>query len=51
MNSSETTCGNVWAIALAAGEGSRLSSPTTNESGIAIPKQFCSLHGENVDVC
>jgi mannose-1-phosphate guanylyltransferase len=45
MNSSETTCGNTWAIVLAAGEGSRLHSLTTTESGIAIPKQFCSLHG------
>ena len=45
MNSFETTCGNTWAIVLAAGEGSRLHSLTTTESGIAIPKQFCSLRG------
>jgi len=46
MNGAETTCGNTWAIVLAAGEGSRLHSLTTSESGIAIPKQFCSLHGD-----
>ena len=39
------TFGNTWAIVLAAGEGSRLHSLTTTESGIAIPKQFCSLRG------
>jgi mannose-1-phosphate guanylyltransferase len=39
------TSGNTWAIVLAAGEGSRLHSLTTTESGIAIPKQFCSLRG------
>jgi hypothetical protein len=40
MNSSGTTCRNTWAIVLAAGEGSRLHSLTTTESGIAIPKQW-----------
>jgi mannose-1-phosphate guanylyltransferase len=45
MNGSGTTWGNTWAIVLAAGDGSRLHSLTTTESGIAIPKQFCSLHG------
>jgi mannose-1-phosphate guanylyltransferase len=45
MNSSGTTWGNTWAIVLAAGEGRRLHSLTTTESGIAIPKQFCSLRG------
>jgi mannose-1-phosphate guanylyltransferase len=39
------TGGNTWAIVLAAGDGSRLHSLTTTESGIAIPKQFCSLRG------
>lgn len=32
-----------WALVLAAGEGSRLQSLTTTPSGIAIPKQFCSM--------
>ena len=35
--------GNVWALVLAAGEGSRLKSLTTAPSGTAVPKQFCSL--------
>lgn len=34
-----------WAIVLAAGEGTRLSTLTTDERGDAIPKQFCSLNG------
>jgi mannose-1-phosphate guanylyltransferase len=34
-----------WALVLAAGDGSRLHSLTTTSSGVAIPKQFCSLHG------
>ncbi len=34
-----------WAIVLAAGEGTRLASLTTDERGNAIPKQFCSLNG------
>lgn len=34
---------NVWALVLAAGEGSRLKSLTTAPSGTAVPKQFCSL--------
>lgn len=33
-----------WAIVLAAGEGSRLRELTTR-SGVATPKQFCSLRG------
>jgi mannose-1-phosphate guanylyltransferase len=37
--------GKTWAIVLAAGEGRRLRSLTTTESGVAIPKQFCSLRG------
>lgn len=34
---------NTWALVLAAGEGSRLRGLTTTRSGLAIPKQFCSL--------
>lgn len=37
--------GNTWAIVLAGGEGSRLRSLTTTTSGVAVPKQFCSLRG------
>lgn len=37
--------GNVWALILAAGEGSRLRSLTTKPCGTAVPKQFCSLNG------
>ena len=40
------TCEDIWAVVLAAGEGSRLHSLTTTSSGIAIPKQFWSLRGE-----
>jgi len=36
---------NTWALVLAAGEGSRLRSLTTDASGVAVPKQFCSLDG------
>ena len=38
---------DTWALVLAAGEGNRLSSLTTTASGVAIPKQFCSLRGGN----
>jgi mannose-1-phosphate guanylyltransferase len=38
--------GHNWALVLAAGEGSRLQALTTTASGVAIPKQFCSLGGE-----
>ena len=34
-----------WALVLAAGEGSRLRRLTTTTEGVAVPKQFCSLHG------
>jgi mannose-1-phosphate guanylyltransferase len=34
-----------WAIVLAAGEGTRLRSLTTDDTGVAVPKQFCSLRG------
>lgn len=37
--------GHNWALVLAAGEGSRLQVLTTTASGIAVPKQFCSLGG------
>lgn len=35
-----------WAIVLAAGEGTRLRSLTSDAAGAATPKQFCSLYGE-----
>jgi mannose-1-phosphate guanylyltransferase len=34
-----------WAIVLAAGDGTRLSSLTTDARGEAVPKQYCSLNG------
>jgi mannose-1-phosphate guanylyltransferase len=34
-----------WAIVLAAGDGSRLATLTTDECGDVVPKQFCSLTG------
>jgi mannose-1-phosphate guanylyltransferase len=37
--------GHTWALVLAAGEGSRLRTLTTTPSGVAVPKQFCSLRG------
>jgi mannose-1-phosphate guanylyltransferase len=37
--------GHNWALVLAAGEGSRLQALTTTASGVAIPKQYCSLAG------
>ena len=40
MNQSHT-----WALVLAAGDGMRLASLTTNQDGRAVPKQFCSLNG------
>lgn len=36
---------STWALVLAAGQGSRLSSLTTTSNGLAVPKQFCSLQG------
>jgi len=39
------TSADVWAIVLAAGEGSRLRALTTQRCGHCVPKQFCSLHG------
>lgn len=40
-----STSGRTWAIVLAAGNGSRLSSLTRDIAGGAVPKQFCSLDG------
>jgi mannose-1-phosphate guanylyltransferase len=37
--------GDTWALVLAAGDGSRLSSLTTDRQGVSVPKQFCSLDG------
>ncbi|HEY0710139.1 MAG TPA: sugar phosphate nucleotidyltransferase [Polyangia bacterium] len=37
---------HVWAIVLAAGEGTRLAAVTTALHGRAIPKQFAALFGE-----
>lgn len=34
-----------WALVLAGGEGRRLQGLTTTSSGVAVPKQFCSLDG------
>jgi mannose-1-phosphate guanylyltransferase len=36
---------NRWALVLAAGSGTRLSSLTTDSTGSSVPKQFCSLSG------
>lgn len=36
---------HVWALILAAGEGSRLRDLTGSASGAAVPKQFCTLLG------
>jgi mannose-1-phosphate guanylyltransferase len=36
---------HVWALVLAAGEGSRLRALTTQPCGTPVPKQYCSLHG------
>lgn len=40
MNAHESS---PWALVLAAGEGSRLRSLTTDVAGVAVPKQFCSV--------
>ena len=37
--------GNTWALVLAAGEGNRLRNLTMTATGLAVPKQFCSLRG------
>jgi mannose-1-phosphate guanylyltransferase len=36
---------HVWVIVLAGGEGTRLLSLTTDETGVAVPKQYCSFDG------
>ena len=36
---------NIWAIVLAAGDGTRLASLATDDRGNVVPKQFCSLNG------
>lgn len=38
---------NIWGLVLAAGDGIRLSALTTDPQGIAVPKQFCSLSGDD----
>ena len=41
--------GHVWAIVLAAGDGTRLASLTTDRQGRHTPKQFCTLrHGRTL---
>ena len=35
-----------WALVLAAGEGTRLRSLTTGADGVAVPKQYCHVHGK-----
>src|SRR5215470_15982431 len=37
--------GHTWAVVLAAGDGTRLATLTTDLAGNAVPKQFCSLDG------
>ncbi|MBB6094026.1 mannose-1-phosphate guanylyltransferase [Povalibacter uvarum] len=37
--------GQIWALVLAGGEGSRLRQLTTIAGGASVPKQFCSLTG------
>lgn len=39
------TLQRTWAVVLAAGDGTRLASLTTDEHGNSVPKQFCSLDG------
>ncbi len=38
---------HVWALVLAGGDGNRLRSLTTTSDGVAVPKQYCSLHGKD----
>jgi mannose-1-phosphate guanylyltransferase len=37
--------GDTWAVVLAGGDGRRLRTLTTTLSGVAVPKQYCSLWG------
>lgn len=39
------TLQRTWAVVLAAGDGTRLASLTTDAHGNSVPKQFCSLDG------
>jgi mannose-1-phosphate guanylyltransferase len=39
--------GHNWALVLAGGEGTRLHALTTTVSGVAVPKQFCSIGGDD----
>ena len=34
-----------WSVVLAAGDGTRLRTLTTDEHGVTVPKQFCSVGG------
>ncbi|HEX9472798.1 MAG TPA: sugar phosphate nucleotidyltransferase [Steroidobacteraceae bacterium] len=36
----------LWAVVLAAGDGTRLAALTTDARGNPVPKQFCSLRGQ-----
>jgi mannose-1-phosphate guanylyltransferase len=36
---------NPWAVVLAGGSGNRLRHLTTDERGVSVPKQYCSLDG------
>ncbi|HKC15171.1 MAG TPA: sugar phosphate nucleotidyltransferase [Steroidobacteraceae bacterium] len=36
----------VWAVVLAAGDGTRLAALTTDAGGNPVPKQYCSLQGQ-----
>src|SRR5688572_5520353 len=38
--------GHNWAVVLAGGEGSRLRALTTTAAGVAVPKQFCAMGGD-----
>ena len=40
-----TAVDSSWVILLAGGDGTRLCHLTTTKEGVAVPKQFCSLHG------
>ncbi len=39
---------HLWAVVLAAGDGTRLRSLTTNKEGVAVPKQYCSFRGQTL---
>lgn len=45
-NAGEGDTGAVWVVVLAAGDGTRLRSVTSDARGVAVPKQFCRLVGE-----